>query len=97
MVPVKKAISIKLDADVLDVRTLTSADAEVVEFVAKTTSKITKSKIKDLRLPANVNIGGYVRNGEGYIVAGDTIIEAGDHVICFCVASAIRKLESYFQ
>ncbi len=86
-----------LDADVLDVRTLTSADAEVVEFVAKKGSKITKSKIKDLRLPVNVNIGGYVRNGEGFIVAGDSIIEPGDQVICFCVSSAIRKIENYFN
>lgn len=86
-----------LDADVLDVRTLTSADAEVVEFVAKKGSKITKSKIKDLKLPANVNIGGYVRNGEGFIVAGDSIIEPGDQVICFCVSSAIRKIENYFN
>jgi len=86
-----------LDADVLDVRTLTSADAEVVEFKAKQGSKITKSKIKDLKLPEKVNIGGYVRNGEGYIVAGDSIIEPDDHVICFCVASAIRKIENYFN
>lgn len=86
-----------LDADVLDVRTLTSADAEVVEFVAKKGSKITKSKIKDLRLPANVNIGGYVRNGEGFIVAGDSVVEPGDQVICFCVSSAIRKIENYFN
>jgi trk system potassium uptake protein TrkA len=86
-----------LDADVLDVRTLTSADAEVVEFVAKKGSKITKSKIKDLKLPTNVNIGGYVRNGEGFIVAGDSIIEPDDHVICFCVSSAIRKIENYFN
>lgn len=86
-----------LDADVLDVRTLTSADAEVVEFVAKKGSKITKSKIKDMKLPANVNIGGYVRNGEGYLVSGDTIIEPEDHVICFCVSSAIRKIENFFN
>ena len=86
-----------LDADVLDVRTLTSADAEVVEFVAKKGSRITKSKIKDLKLPANVNIGGYVRNGEGCIVAGDTVIEPDDHVICFCVSSAIRKIENLFN
>lgn len=86
-----------LDADVLDVRTLTSADAEVVEFKAKQGSKITKSKIKDLKLPEKVNIGGYVRKGEGYIVAGDSIIEPDDHVICFCVASAIRKIENYFN
>lgn len=96
MIAASYIYQLTLDADVLDVRTLTSADAEVVEFVAKKGSKITKNKIKDARLPANVNIGGYVRDGEGYIVAGDTIIQPGDHVICFCIASAIRKIESYF-
>jgi len=97
MIAASYIYQLTLDADVLDVRSLTSADAEVVEFVAKSTSKIIRSKIKDLRLPANVNIGGYVRNGEGFIVSGDTVIEPDDHVICFCVASAIRKLESFFQ
>lgn len=96
MIAASYIYQLTLDADVLDVRALTSADAEVVEFVAKEGAKITKSKIKDLKLPANVNIGGYVRGGQGFIVAGDTIIEPGDHVICFCVASAIRKIESYF-
>jgi trk system potassium uptake protein TrkA len=96
MIAASYIYQLTLDADVLDVRTLTSADAEVVEFVAKNGSKITKNKVKDLRLPSNVNIGGYVRDGEGYIVAGDTVIQPGDHVICFCIASAIRKIENYF-
>lgn len=96
MIAASYIYQLTLDADVLEVRALTSADAEVVEFVAKEGAKITRSKIKDLRLPANVNIGGYVRGGQGFIVAGDTVIEPGDHVICFCVASAIRKIESYF-
>ncbi len=86
-----------LDADVLDVRTLTSADAEVVEFIAKAGSKITKSKIKNLKFPDNVNIGGFIRDGEGFIVAGDTHIQPDDHVICFCVSSAIRQIEKMFH
>ena len=86
-----------LDADVLNVRTLTAADAEVVEFVAKSGSKITRSKIRDLRLPDQVNIGGYVRNGEGFIVNGNTVIQPNDHVIVFCVSSAIRKIENFFN
>lgn len=81
----------------LNVRNLTAADAEVVEFVAKPTSKITRSKIKDLKLPENVNIGGIVRNGIGSIVNGDTIIKPDDHVIVFCVSSAIRKIEPFFN
>ncbi|MBP1677506.1 MAG: Trk system potassium transporter TrkA [Bacteroidetes bacterium] len=88
---------ITLDANVLNVRSLTAADAEVVEFVAKPGSKITRSKIKDLRLPDQVNIGGYVRDGKGSIVNGNTVIMPNDHVIVFCVSSAIRKLENYFK
>lgn len=86
-----------LDADVLDVRNLTSADAEVVEFVAKAGSKITKSRIKDIRLPENVNIGGIMRDGIGTIAYGNTQILPGDHVIVFCAASTIRKVESLFN
>ncbi len=72
-------------------------DAEVVEFVAKAGSKITKSQIKNIRLPENVNIGGSVRDGVGSIAYGNTQILAGDQVMVFCVSSAIRKVESMFN
>lgn len=97
MIAASYIYQITLDADVLNVRSLTSADAEVVEFVAKTGSKITRSKIKDLRLPDEVNIGGYVRDGKGFIVNGNTVIQPNDHVIVFCVSSAIRKIETFFN
>ncbi|MDD3079160.1 MAG: Trk system potassium transporter TrkA [Paludibacter sp.] len=97
MIAASYIYQLTLDADVLNVRTLTAADAEVVEFVAKAGSKITRSKIKDLRLPDQVNIGGYVRNGEGFIVNGNTVIMPEDHVIVFCVSSAIRKMENFFN
>ena len=97
MIAASYIYQLTLDADVLNVRSLSSADAEVVEFVAKPGSKITRSKIKDLRLPPQVNIGGYVRDGEGFIVNGSTVIFPNDHVVVFCVASAIRKMENYFN
>jgi len=97
MIAASYIYQLTLDADVLNVKTLASADAEVVEFVAKSGSKITKSKIKDIRLPDQVNIGGYVRKGEGFIVNGNSCIEPDDHVIVFCVSSAIRKVEKFFN
>jgi len=97
MIAASYIYQLTLDADVLDVKSLTSADAEVVEFVAKVDSKITHSEIKNIRLPEDVNIGGIVRNGVGSIVYGNTRILPGDHVIVFCVASAIRKVESLFN
>lgn len=86
-----------LDADVLNVRNLTSADAEVVEFVAIPGSKITRHKVKDLNLPDEVNIGGLVRNGEAMLVNGNTLIMPNDRVIVFCPSSVIRKLEKFFN
>jgi len=97
MIAASYIYQITLNATVLNVRNLTSADAEVVEFIAKAGSKITRSKIKNLKLPENVNIGGIVRNGKGMIVNGETSIEPEDHVIVFCVSSAIRKLEPFFN
>ncbi|MDR0371719.1 MAG: Trk system potassium transporter TrkA [Prevotellaceae bacterium] len=86
-----------LDADVLNVKNLTLVNAEVVEFVAKEGSKITKKPIKNLNLPDNVNLGGIIRNGVGGVVFGNTQIAPNDHVIVFCAAASIRKLESFFN
>ena len=97
MIAASYIYQLTLDADVLNVRNLTATDAEVVEFIAKPGAKIIKSKIKDLRLPDQVNIGGYVRDGVGYIVDGNTVIIPNDHVIVFCVSSAIRKMERFFN
>ena len=97
MIAASYIYQLTLDADVLNVRNLTATDAEVVEFIAKPGAKITKSKIKDLRLPKQVNIGGYVHDGIGYIVDGNTVIIPNDHVIVFCVSSAIRKMERFFN
>ncbi|HRS67841.1 MAG TPA: Trk system potassium transporter TrkA [Paludibacteraceae bacterium] len=97
MIAASYIYQLTLDADVLNVHNLSATDAEVVEFIATPGAKITKSKIKDLRLPDQVNIGGYVRNGVGYIVDGNTVIVPNDHVIVFCVSSAIRKMERFFN
>ncbi|MBO7408284.1 MAG: Trk system potassium transporter TrkA, partial [Paludibacteraceae bacterium] len=60
-----------LNASVLNVRNLTSADAEMVEFMATKDSKIIKDKIRNIRLPEDSNIGGIVRAGEGILVNGE--------------------------
>lgn len=85
-----------LDDDALNVQMLTYSDAEIVEFVAKAGDKITKTRVRDLRLPDNVNIGGIIREGKGFIVDGNTIIQPDDHVVAFCMASSVRKLAGFF-
>lgn len=97
MIAASYIYQITLDANVTNVRSLSSADAEVAEFIAKPGSKITRAKIRDLNLPDQVNIGGYVRDGIGSIVNGNTVIKPNDHVIVFCISSAIRKVEKFFN
>jgi trk system potassium uptake protein TrkA len=79
------------------VRNLTTADAEIVEFMAEEGSRITRGKIRDIRLPEDTNIGAIVRAGEGILVNGDTEILQGDQVVVFCKNQVIRQLEKFFK
>ena len=85
-----------LDADVMNVRFLMTANADVAEFIAKEGSKVTKKPVKDLGLPIGVTIGGLVREDEGMLVSGNTQIQAGDSVMVFCHNSNMKKIEKYF-
>jgi len=86
-----------LNASVLNVRNLTSADAQIVEFKAEPGSRITKWAIKNMGLPKESTIAGIVRAGEGVLVNGDTQIIQGDQVVVFCKSHVIRKLERFFK
>ncbi len=86
-----------LDTSVLNVRNLTNADAQVVEFMASEKSRITKGVIKDMHLPKDANIGGIVRAKEGILVNGDTQVLPGDKVVVFCKSEVIRQLDKFFK
>jgi trk system potassium uptake protein TrkA len=85
-----------LDANVMNVRFLNSAKADVAEFIAQQGSKVTKLPVKDLHMPAGVTIGGLVRKGEGILVSGNTQIQAKDTVVVFCHNINMKKIEKYF-
>lgn len=86
-----------LDASVLNIHNLTSADAEIVVFIAKEGSRITRAKIRDIELPEDTNIGAIVRAGEGVLVNGETRIIANDQVVVFCKKHVLRRLEHFFK
>lgn len=86
-----------LNASVVNVTNLTSADAELVEFITTDSSRITRDKIRNLRLPSDSNIAGIVRAGEGILVNGETQIIVGDRVLVFCKSHDIRQLEKFFK
>jgi len=88
---------ILLDSDASTSKCLALADAEVAEIVIKEGSKVTKSDVKDLKLSDEMTIAGLVRNGDGQLVTGNTRFMAGDHVVVFCLAGAIHKVEKAFK
>lgn len=98
----KKAIAashiyqIMLDDNVMNMRFLTTANADVAEFVAKEKSIVTKKAVKDLGLPKGTTIGGLVRNDEGMLVSGHTQILAGDIVVVFCHNVNMKTIEKFF-
>lgn len=85
-----------LDANVMNVRFLMNANADVAEFIPQEDSKITKKAVRDLGLPKGMTIGGLVRNGTGMLVSGNTVIEAGDSVMVFCHDINMKKVEKLF-
>lgn len=92
-----KIFQILLDADINSSKCLALADAEVAEMVVKPCAKITKGAVKDLNLSRDMTIAGLVRDGKGMLVKGNTVIQEGDHVVVFCLAGAIHKVEKLFN
>nr|MBP7471609.1 Trk system potassium transporter TrkA [Prevotella sp.] len=99
----KKAISasriyqMMLDADVMNIKFLMTANADVAEFIPKEGSVVTRKAVKDLGLPQGVTLGGLVRNDEGLLISGNTQIQAGDSVMVFCHNVNMKKIEKFFN
>ena len=92
-----RILQIMLDCDVDNARCLALSDAEVAELIIKDHARVTKSQVKDLRLPSGMTIGGMVRDGVGQLVRGNTHLQAGDHVVVFCLSGSIHKIEKVFS
>jgi len=85
-----------LNAEISNVKCLTSSDAEVFEFIAKPGMKIVQKPIKDLDFPTDAKIGGIIRRDKGFVAQGNTQIMEGDKVVVFALPTGIKKIEKYF-
>lgn len=83
--------------DVISLTSIHGVDAEILEFIVKSGSKITEYMIKDLDFPKEAIIGGVVRNGEGHIAMGDFQISPKDRVVVLCRPGCIHTVESFFK
>lgn len=85
-----------LDADSSTSKCLALADAEVAEIEAQPGCKLCRKPVKDLDLPRELTLAGLIRDGKGMLITGMTQIQAGDHVLVFCLAGALHKVERLF-
>jgi trk system potassium uptake protein TrkA len=86
-----------LNADISNVKCLTSSEAEVFEFIARPGARITQKPIREAGFPADAKIGGIIRGEAGYVARGDMQIHEGDKVVVFALPSGIKKIEKFFK
>jgi len=79
------------------VANLHGTDAEIIEFVVKDSSKITKSPINKLNFPNSSKIAGVIRNGNPIIPFGDFHLKENDKTIVFSLTESIQEIEKFFQ
>lgn len=97
VIAASRIYQLMLDADVMNVTFLVSANADVVELIPKDGSKVTRKAVRDLGLPQGMTIGGLVRDDKGMLVSGNTQIMPGDSVVVFCHNLNMKKIEKFFN
>jgi len=76
---------------------LPGIDAEIVEFVANTQSKIIKKTLMKTDFPKDAIVGIVIKNDGGIeIPRGNTQVNPGDKVVVFSLAKALPDVEKLF-
>lgn len=97
LVTASRIFKYTMNAEVSTMKCLTGTDAEVLEFVAKPKSKITRTKLKDLNFPKDAIVGGIIRGDKSFIAKGSTRIHDNDRVVVFAMPAAVKKVETFFS
>lgn len=82
---------------VVSVASIPGIAAEAIELIPNVGSKITKKRLKDLKLPKEALLGAVMRDQDVFIPIGSTQIKAGDKVVLFALPSAIHDVEKMFN
>lgn len=79
------------------IKWLNGTDAEVLEYVVRPGSMITKAPIKDLDFPEEAIIGGIIRGNDSIIAVGNTEIKPYDRVAVLAMPATLRKVDRFFE
>lgn len=82
---------------VASIATLPGVDAEVIEYVARAGSKITKKPLKDVDFPKHGIVGAVLHRNKLIIPTGDTTIRGGDKVVVFTLPQALGEITKLFK
>lgn len=82
--------------NILELNKLNNMNAEVLEFLVSSKSKVIGKKIKDINFPRSAIIGGVIRDDKGLIALGDFQIKEGDKVLICSLYEGISKVEKLF-
>ena len=83
--------------NVSSVANLHGVDAEIIEFVVKEGSKVTKAPIRELKFPETSNIAGVIRKGIPIIPFGNFQLLKNDKTVVFSLTESIHEIEKFFQ
>lgn len=84
-------------ANIISTLSLPGLDAEVLEYVVKEGTPITKKMVKDLKLPKNIVLGGFIRGNKGFITVGTTQFKTDDKVVVFALPEIVNKVDNFFN
>lgn len=79
------------------IRYMSGTNAEVLEYLVASESKITKGSLMELDFPKNAIVGGVIRGSESYIAIGSTRIQPYDRVVVFALPDTVKEVDRFFR
>ena len=82
---------------ILSLTLLKEGEAEIIELIAQSTSRIINKPLSEIDFPKNSIVGAIVREDKVIIPHGDDVILPGDKTIIFALASDINRIEKMVE
>ncbi|MEM1137325.1 MAG: Trk system potassium transporter TrkA [Bacteroidota bacterium] len=85
------------EGHIIAITSIHGADSEILEFVVKRDSKITRKPLSELKFPKTAIVGGVIRRGQAFITMGNFCFEENDRVVVLSKPECIHKVEDFFK
>lgn len=82
---------------VVSVSLLEGARAEAVEVIVQPEAAVAGRSLREVRLPRECLVCGYVRDGAAHVPDGRSVLQAGDRVIVFVETAHSKQVMKYFK